>query len=325
MYNKFSQILNFIIVLVVAIVVFSIIGKPNFFSLDNFQSMLFQIPEFGILAFAIMVPLLSGGINLSIVSTCILSGIMAALVMTELIPPGSGDLYIFMIIGLAILVAIITSIICGTINGFLIGVVKISPILATLGTAKLFSGISMIITKGHSISGFPKEFLFLGGGTISIIPTPMIVFLVTALLLGLFLNKKSTGFNIYMLGSNPMAAMFSGINNKSLTLKVYIISGFLCGIAAIIMISRVDSVKVGYGSSYLLKAILVSVLGGVDAYGGSGSVTGVVLAILILQVISSGLTLIGISAFFRTVIWGALLLLVMIIGFFKVKYQNRLR
>lgn len=324
-YNKFSQIINTVIILVAVIGIFSIIGKSNFYSFNNFQSMLFQIPEFGILAFAMMVPLLSGGINLSIVSTSILSGIMAALVMTKLILLGSGNLYIFIIIVLGILVAIITSIICGTINGFLIGAIGISPILVTLGTEKLFSGISMVITKGEPISGFPEKFLFLGVGTVSIIPVSMIIFLAVAFLLSLFLNKTGTGFNIYMLGSNPIAAMFSGINNKLLLIKVYIISGFLSGISAMIIISRVDSVKVGYGDSYVLKALLVTILGGVNPYGGFGSVFGVVLAILILQVISSGLTLIGISAFFRNVIWGGILFLVMAINFYRTKYQSRLK
>jgi ribose/xylose/arabinose/galactoside ABC-type transport system permease subunit len=111
-----------------------------------------------------------------------------------------------------------------------------------------------------------------------------------------------------MIGSNIKATSFSGINTNKVTIFVYMISGLLAGIASLIMIARFNSAKAGYGSSYLLVTVLVSVLGGINPNGGFGKVSGVFLGLILLQVISSGLNLLGISQFLTLALWGALLL-----------------
>jgi len=321
MFEKTRNII-FLIVLIGAIGLFSITEGPNFLSITNLQSMLFQIPEFGMLVFAIMVSVLTGGIDLSIVSTATLSGIIAALVMIKFGSSGSSGLQEPVIIFLAVLAAIVVSVICGSFNGILIGFMGISPILVTLGTSKLFEGISLVLTKGEALTGFPEVFLVLGSGTVSIIPVPFVIFLFFVLIISLFLSKTVTGFNVFMLGVNPIVARYSGINTKLVLLKAYMLSGFFCGIAALIIISRVNSIKVGYGSAYLLRALLVVILGGVSPSGGFGSVSGVLLGIFILQVISSGLSIMGVNAFLRNVVWGSVLILVMISTFLMTRFKN---
>jgi len=281
--------------------------------------MLFQIPEFGMLVFAMMVTVLTGGIDLSIIGTTTLSGVMAALVMVNFFSPGIEGSQEIVIISLTILTAIATAVICGAINGVLIGVVGISPILVTLGTANLFLGISLILTGGKAITGFPESFIFLGSGSISIIPVPFLIFIFFALVLVFFLKKTVTGFNTYMVGANPIAAKFSGINTKLTLVKAYVLSGFFCSIAALIIISRVNSINVGYGSAYLFRALLVVILGGVAVSGGFGSVASVLLGIFILQVISSGLSIMGVNAFLRNVVWGIVLILTMIFNLYLTK------
>ena len=278
-----------------------------------------QIPEFGFLAIAMMLAMLTGGIDLSVVATANLAGIVAALFLTKynLFQVGGYE-ELFTII-VAIASAVIISLICGFLNGILVAYVGVPAILATLGTMGLFSGIAIIVTKGYGIVGFPEKFLYIGSGTIFLIPVPMIIFIISAVLVVIILNRTKFGFSIYMVGSNPVAARFSGIKNEKVLIKTYMMSGLLAGLASIIMISRVNSVRPGYGEVYLLQAILVCVLGGVDPIGGSGKVSGLVMGIITLQILQSGFNILSFSPFFKKVIWGLILILVMVINFYRNK------
>jgi len=278
-----------------------------------------QIPEFGFLAIAMMLAMLTGGIDLSVVATANLAGIVAALFLTKynLFQVGGYE-ELFTII-VAIASALIISLICGFLNGILVAYVGVPAILATLGTMGLFSGIAIIVTKGYGIVGFPEKFLYIGSGTIFLIPVPMVIFIICALLVVIILNRTKFGFSIYMVGSNPVAARFSGIKNEKILIKTYMMSGLLAGLASIIMISRVNSVRPGYGEVYLLQAILVCVLGGVDPTGGSGKVSGLVMGIITLQILQSGFNILSFSPFFKKVIWGLILILVMVINFYRNK------
>lgn len=304
-------------------IVISIFLPSKFLTIRNFQSISSQIPEFGFLAIAMMLAMLTGGIDLSVISTANLAGIAAALILTKFsIPQVGGYEEIFIIIS-AIAAALTVSLICGFINGVLIAYVGVPAILATLGTMGLFSGIAIIVTKGYGILGFPEKFLLIGSGTIFSMPVPMIIFIICALMMVLVLNKTSFGFNIYMLGSNPTVARFSGINNSRVLVRTYMLSSFYVGIASIIMISRVNSIRPGYGSAYLLQAILVCVLGGVDPSGGYGNISGLVMGIITLQILQSGFNILSFSPFFKKVIWGLILILVMVINFYSYKYSQK--
>lgn len=303
--------------------VISIFLPGKFLTIRNFQSISSQIPEFGFLAIAMMLAMLTGGIDLSVISTANLAGIAAALILTKFsIPQLGGYEEIFIIIS-AIAAALTVSLICGFINGVLIAYIGVPAILATLGTMGLFSGIAIIVTKGYGILGFPEKFLLIGSGTIFLMPVPMIIFIICALMMVLILNKTSFGFNIYMLGSNPTVARFSGINNENILVKTYMMSGLFAGLASIIMISRVNSIRPGYGSAYLLQAILVCVLGGVDPSGGYGNISGLVMGIITLQILQSGFNILSFSPFFKKVIWGLILILVMVLNFYSYKFSQK--
>jgi simple sugar transport system permease protein len=125
------------------------------------------------------------------------------------------------------------------------------------------------------------------------------------------LRRTPQGINMYMIGSNPTATHYAGVDNRKVLMKTYLLSGLLCGVAALVMISRFNSAKADYGESYLLMTILAAVLGGTDAYGGFGKVSGLVIALIILQLVSSGLNLLGISAFLTIAVWGGIIILVM--------------
>lgn len=325
MLGKYSKTIVLFTIMVGIIIIMSIFIPDKFLTVINFQSMASQIPEFGLLALAMMIAMMTGGIDLSVVSITNLTGVIAAVILTKLASPQMGEGLITLIIILAILAAIISSLVCGLLNGVLITYVGVPPILATLGTMGLFLGIAIVVTEGHGITGFPDKFLFIGSGTIWIIPVPLIIFIACALIVALVLNKTSLGLSIQMLGSNPVASWFAGINNNSILIKTYMITGLLAGISSVIMISRVNSMRPGYGYAYLLTAVLVIVLGGVNPSGGFGTVTGIIIGVIILQLLQSGFNILAFSPFFKKFIWGVMLLLVMVVNFIISKYQQRSR
>lgn len=325
MLGKYSKTIVLFTIMVGIIIIMSIFIPDKFLTVINFQSMASQIPEFGLLALAMMIAMMTGGIDLSVVSITNLTGVIAAVILTKLASPQMGEGLITLIIILAILAAIISSLVCGFLNGVLITYVGVPPILATLGTMGFFLGIAIVVTEGHGITGFPDKFLFIGSGTIWIIPVPLIIFIACALIVALVLNKTSLGLSIQMLGSNPVASWFAGINNNSILVKTYMITGLLAGISSVIMISRVNSMRPGYGYAYLLTAVLVIVLGGVNPSGGFGTVTGIIIGVIILQLLQSGFNILAFSPFFKKFIWGVMLLLVMVVNFIISKYQQRSR
>lgn len=323
MFGRHSKIWTLFIMMIVLTAIMSVALPDKFLRLLNFQSMFSQIPEFGLLAIAMMIAMITGGIDLSVVSITNLTGVIAALILKNLIAPEMAGSQAFVMMAFAVVVALGLSVLCGLLNGVVIAKFGVPPILATLGTQGLFLGIAIAITQGHGISTFPEKFLFIGSGLVGIIPMPFIIFIVVALLISLFLNKTKLGLSMFMVGSNPTVSKFAGVNNDNVLIKAYMLTGLMAGVSSVIMISRVNSMRPGYGSAYLLQAILVVILGGVDPYGGYGSVLGVVMGIIILQVLQSGFNILTFTPFFKKFIWGFMLLVVMIINFFVAKYQQR--
>lgn len=323
MFGRHSKIWTLFIMMIVLTTIMSVALPDKFLRLLNFQSMFSQIPEFGLLAIAMMIAMITGGIDLSVVSITNLTGVIAALILKNLIAPEMAGSQAFVMMAFAVVVALGLSVLCGLLNGVVIAKFGVPPILATLGTQGLFLGIAIAITQGHGISTFPEKFLFIGSGLVGIIPMPFIIFIVVALLISLFLNKTKLGLSMFMVGSNPTVSKFAGVDNDNVLIKAYMLTGLMAGVSSVIMISRVNSMRPGYGSAYLLQAILVVILGGVDPYGGYGSVLGVVMGIIILQVLQSGFNILTFTPFFKKFIWGFMLLVVMIINFFVAKYQQR--
>jgi len=321
---KNKKVFILLLITIAAFIVMTILEPKIFLTLRNFQSMTVQIPEFGLLALGIMICMLTGGIDLSIVSTANISAITSAIILTKFADAESGvsTTQTIIVVIIAIIAALVVGAICGLINGLLITRLGITPILATLGTMGLFGGLGVIITKGKGIVGFPPQFLVIGTAHPLNIPLVLYIFLAVALFLGLILNRTMFGFNIYMIGANPLAAKFSGININNVLTRVYISSGLLAGVAAILMIARVNSARSGYAATFLLPAVLVAVLGGVNPNGGFGNVTGVVLALALLQILQSGFNILGASSFFKNVIWGAMLLIVMVINYLGERYSR---
>ena len=230
---------------------------------------------------------------------------------------------------IALGVALAVGVVCGLINGTLVAVLKIPPILATLGTLELFGGVALILTQGKPVSGVPAAFGAVFTGKVAgLVPIPLVVFLVCAAVAGAIVAFTGFGTTILMLGTNDTAARFSGLKVKSLLIRTYVLSGVMAAMAGIVMLANYNSAKADYGASYTLLTVLIVVLGGVNPNGGSGRLSGVLLSILMLQVLSSGLNMFpDISNFYRPLIWGGVLLLVICMneGLFSFTKLRKLR
>lgn len=299
-------------VLIVVIIVLSVLPPYKFFTGTNLKAMVFQMPEFGIFTLAMFIVILTGGINISVITTGTMSGIISAKVLSTMYAAGAD---VTLSITLALLALLACAVLGGILNGYIISYIGAAAMMATLGTSTLFEGIGLLISKGNSISGLPTEFFWFGNGTVIGIPVPMIIFVIIAVVTFILLERTPWGLSIYMVGSNQKASMFSGINVKKVTMGVYIYSSLLSGIAMIIMMSRYNSARVDYGSSYLMQTVAASVLGGAAIVGGYGKIAGVITAVAILQCLSSGLNIFGLETSLSRVIMGVLLLGVLVINF----------
>lgn len=302
--------------------VMSLVRPELFFTTANFQSMAFQFPEYAILALAMMLAMLTGGIDLSVIGVANFSGILAALVLTTLAPEATGTgADVIGVMVLAVLVSLAVGAICGAINGFAIAGIGIPPILATLGTGLMFKGIAIVLTEGRAVVGFPDAFAWLGNGLVGPVPVPVLIFVLLAAILAFILSRTTFGLRVYLMGTNALAARFAGIDNAWITMRTYILCGVFSAAAGLVLMSRANSAKADYGESYLLLAVLIAVLGGTNPYGGFGRVGGVVLAVLSLQFLSSGFNMLQFSNFAKELVWGLTLLVVM--GLSEVRLRRR--
>ncbi len=314
LYAKDSNFFRLLLVMVAVFILCSILQPNLFLSKDNFLSVAKQFPEFGLLAIGIGLAMLTGGIDLSAVSIANLSAIVAARMMLTYAPKGTPEQTAIWVILGSVLVALVVGVICGFCNGLLVSKLGIPAILATLGTQQLFLGIAIVMTEGKSQSGLPILFSKIGNKTIGgFLPVPFILFCICAIVVGIILARTRFGARVYMVGTNPKAARYAGINNAAILCKTYALSGVLAAVAGLIMMARANSAKADFGSSYTLQCVLIAVLAGVSPFGGKGNVRGIVVAIITLQFLSSCLNMFpNISNFYRDIIWGSLLILVLI-------------
>lgn len=322
--------IRFLAATVVLIFLSMTLAMPTRFpTAANLQSMAFQMAELGILSVAMTLALLIGGIDLSVTAMANLSAITAALIMARLASTGSSAGQTAIVIVLAFLASLGIGLACGMANGILIGRVGVPAILVTLGTLTLYSGLGYAITKGRAVHGVPDPVLFLGIGTVMGVPVPLLIFSFLVGAASLLLRRTSFGFKVYMLGSNALAAQFSGIDNPGIVLRTHMISGFLSAISGLISLARTNSANAEYGSSYLLMAILVALLGGISVNGGHGRLAGVVLALVSLQMLSTGFNMLlsqySGSNFFRDFAWGFLLLFVMVFARIRIGFPQMSR
>ncbi len=312
-----------IFIFLILFISLSVLTPSYFFRLSNFESMSTQLPELGVLSIGMLVVIISGGLDLSITSVAALSSIVGALILSSGNRTGIFEGDATQLIIMAICTMLFVGIICGVLNGVIIAVVGVNSILATIGSMTLFKGISLVITEGRAISGFPEQYYRLGTTKIADIPVPMIIFIIACITVSITLIKTKWGRSIFMFGSNPIATKFSGINIRKINFKVYILSGVMASLAAIIMTLRYNSAKMDLGSNYLLKSIVVVILGGAEIKGGHGKIIWTILALCIFQIISTGVNILNISRYLLDAITGFILISVLLADYIVERMNNK--
>ena len=228
-----THILTIVGLMVLALILMAILQPGNYFTLKNAQSMIFQVPEYGILAFGMMVCMIAGGIDLSLVGIMNFTGVLAAMIVTKMTEGGEG-----MAIP-AILVAIVTALVvggaCGAFNGFIIGYFNIPAMLVTLCGLQLYTGLAYGITGGPAINGMCDAFKNIAYGTVAGIPYVLYIYIIVVAVVAFVMRSTVFGNEIYFLGSNAKASRYSGINTLRVTIMTHMFSGILGGVSGILV------------------------------------------------------------------------------------------
>lgn len=296
-------------VLIVICVIFAVI-EPAFVSTRNLFNVLRQVSIYGLLAVGMTFVILTRGIDLSVGSLLALSGLVAAAVYkggTGLLTAGTAG----QAEGYGLWAAIGAAIGVGLLGGFLQGLaitqLKVPPFIVTLGGLTAFRGAALLFSGGQPISTFTDEYKFWGQGMIGPVPVPVIIFLGFAALAFIILRYTRYGRHVYAIGGNPEAARLSGLNVNAITLSVYVITGFFAGLSGFLLSSRLNSAEQVAGVGYELTVIAGVVIGGTSLFGGEGGIFGTVIGILLIGVLSNGLTLMNVSPYWQQIVVGLII------------------
>lgn len=285
--------------------------SPSFFRAGTIQSMLFQLPEVGLLTLAMMIPIITGGINLAIITTANIGGLLFAYLMSLSSAAGVGP---GAMVAIALAAGLAASIVIGCVIGGIVAYFRVHPILASLGMMTLLEGIGLLTTRGKGISSLPPFISAIGNETFLGLPLSLWLLGAAVLAMAFLMRRTQLGVSFYMIGSNTKAAEYSGINTKRALVLCYVVSSVLAFVAGLVMMSRFNSARIDYGESYLLLTVLVCVLGGIDPAGGRGSVSGVVMAMIVIQTLASGLNSLRFSPHLAMAFNGIILIAVFVIA-----------
>lgn len=308
--------------LVATFAFFAVLRPGIFLNSVNLTNIAIGAPEIGLLSLAVMIAMLTGGIDLSVVAIANGAAITVSSLYTA-VATTQGESAAEALTPLILLAGLTVGLLLGAVNGVLISVVGITPILVTLGTMQVFNGLALVWTEGVTISGAPSALRTMGQTAVLGVPVLLIILLAAAAALAVLINRTPIGRMIQLQGANPVAARFSGISSRSTLMMTYVTSGLLSAVAGLLFLSRNPSASADYGSSYVLLVIVIVVLGGTNPMGGFATVTGVLLATLTLQVVSSGFTALRLSAYEYAIAQGAILIGVMVLDQLRIKKPTR--
>jgi len=285
------------------------VSSPYFLTIGNLSSVARQTAVITIMAIGMTFVMASGGIDLSVGSMIGLTGVAG----TMMISGGSPTV-------LALLGAVLVGSACGLANGTAITALRIPPFIATLGALGIYRGLSLILTNGIPVVNLPRSFGILATGDVAgVIPVPLVIMLIVALVIHSILNYTRLGRYAYAIGSNPEAARCCGIRIGRCTVMIYAICGALTGLAGMIESARVVTGQPTAGEGYELRVIAAVVIGGGSLNGGQGTVIGTIVGSFIMGLLSNGCNLLGISPFVQQVIIGAVIVLAVTFD----EYQRR--
>lgn len=289
------------VILLITVVVTLI--APKFVEIRNIVAILQQVTVLGILTMAMGLLLISGGIDLSIGNIMVLSGVVISKVIT-----GGGS------ITWAIVLGLLTGLICGFVNGVIIAKSRCLPLIITLGTSQIFLGASLMITGGKFMN-FQKKFDFIGRSRIfDIFPVMLIFLLVMVVFAFVLLNYTRFGRRIVAIGGNERNAYLSGIPIDRYKIIIYSISGVICAVGSIVFVARLDSITATAGAGYELRALTAAIIGGITFDGGKGTIGGAFIGVLLLGIINNAMNILSVWPYAQTAISGAIIVVAVILS-----------
>ncbi len=304
-YSLFIAIL--IIIAVLFIKVPTIGGKVLF-------DVTFLFIEKGMLAIPLALIIIMGDIDLSIGSNLA----MVSVLFGVLIKNGIN-------IWVALLISIATGTFAGFFNGFLIVKTKAPSIAITLGTYTLYRGIDYILLEDQTINVFPKNLAFIGQGYIfKIVPIPLVIFIILALIFGIILHKTTFGRSVYLIGNNKLASIYSGIKIDRIRVALFTLMGFVCAVGAIILTFREMNTRPNIAMGFEFESITMAVIGGVSIIGGKGRMIGVVLGVYLIGLSRNVLYILGVPAETMRIVIGLILILAILIPELSGRRKRRL-
>lgn len=270
--------------------------SPYFLTVSNLLGTTRIFTETALIALGMTLVIVSGGIDLSVGSLLALVSITVGFGFAGGIPMPA-----------AIALAVVVGTLGGAMNGALVSYARLSPLAVTLGTFSLFRGLAYAVTGAHSVSTFPAWFAYLGQYYLGPIPGQLMVLAVAVAVVAVLLTRTTFGRYLYAFGCNETTARFSGVPVARLKLAIYAVTGLLVGIAGVVYTSRVSTARADAGLGLELNVIAAVVLGGASIYGGKGTVAGTALGVVILSLLSNGLTLANVPDTWSQVASGAVL------------------
>jgi len=252
-----------------------------------------------------------------------LAGLVAAAVekgSRGLLGAGAGEAHGYGL-GTAILAAVLVGLAGGGLQGLGISRLKVPPFIVTLGGMSVFRGMALVFSRGQPISAFRDAYKFWGQGMVGPVPVPVILFLSFAVIAYIVLRFTKYGRYIYAVGGNQEAARLSGLNVNNLITSVYVLTGFFAGLSGFVLSARLNSAEQVAGVGYELTVIAGVVIGGTSLMGGEGGIFGTVIGILLMGVLSNGLTLLNVSSYYQQILIG--LIIIFAVYFDQVVKQRR--
>ena len=300
-----SNLLGLFVVLILMCVVFTIL-KPGFLTGKNLLNILTAASLSGLIAIGESYLIIAGQIDLSPGAIAAFAGVFSALLAQRGMP-----------ILLIILITVAVGALFGAVSAFQVNALKIQPFIATLAVMSIARGLAYIICAGKPVFISHNTYIKIGITRILGIPLPVIILVVMFLVWGVALSTTRFGRNDYAVGGNPAAARLAGINADAVKRGLFILSSCLASLGGIILASRMNTGQPGAASDVDFDAITASVLGGIAMTGGTGSLSGTFLGVLILQGFNNGLLLLNVSTFWQDVARGLLMMFALTFDFYR--------
>lgn len=294
---KRLAIKNAMVIVMMVIAIYFFIVSPRFLTVDNLQTILIAAAPFALIAFGQTLVILTGGIDLSVGSVIALSAMVGSLIAVNTHQ-----------IWLALVGAIAVGVVVGSVNGFLVSVLRVPPFVATLGMLTTASGFAYVVGGGAPINGVPREYGVFANTKIIGLQLPVIIMVIGFIVLAVIMRKTTYGIKVYAVGGNQTAAQIAGIKVPAVLFSVYAISGALAGLSGLLLSSRVISGMPTLGDGYELDAIAAVVIGGASLMGGRGTLWGTAIGLLLIQTLNNGLDILLVPAYWQSVIKGALII-----------------